>query len=224
MLCINLQKLSFWINWLCDWNWASVNPLEELCLPYALDIQIKYGLTNQEPQKEPTSRSTWKYNLKKCCFPQICRFSQSATSSRETLGWHRSSHKTGVAAPKQFLPTDPTFTAAAAVTLLILAVNVAADADADIAALLSFAGADAAVTFTVAGADVAATHAVLLPLLLVLLVLQRKWKFQLFSTFSRWQSRHGAHGLNWCLAQYQILPTPLEQDFWRNWEKIVRIP
>lgn len=134
MLCINFQKLSFWINWLCDWNWASVNPLEELCLPYALDIQIKYGLTNQEPQKEPTSRSTWKYNLKKCCFPQICRFSQSATSSRETLGWHRSSHKTGVAAPKQFLPTDPTFTAAAAVTLLILAVNFAADADADTAA------------------------------------------------------------------------------------------
>ena len=55
-----------------------------------------------------------KLSQKKCCFPQICRFSQSATSSRETLGWHRSSHKTGVAAPKQFLPTDPTFTAAAA--------------------------------------------------------------------------------------------------------------
>ena len=73
--------------------------------------------------------------------------------------------------------------------------------------LISFADADAAVTFAAADADVAA-------LLLVLLVLlQRKWKFQLFSTFSRWQSRHGAHGLNWCLAQYQILPTPLEQDF-----------
>ena len=80
--------------------------------------------------------------------------------------------------------------------------------------LISFADADAAVTFAAADADVAATHTVLLPLLLVLLVLlQRKWKFQLFSTFSRWQSRHGAHGLNWCLAQYQILPTVVEQDF-----------
>ena len=60
--------------------------------------------------------------------PQICRFSQSATSSRETLGWHRSSHKTGVAAPKQFLPTDPTFTAAAHAILVDAAAAAAAAA------------------------------------------------------------------------------------------------
>ena len=81
----------------------------------------------------------------------------------------------------------------------MLAVNfaadaVGADADADLPLQLQlFASVDAADTFTAADADIAATHAVLLPLLLVLLVLlQRKWKFQLFSTFSRWQSRHGA--------------------------------
>ena len=137
MLFTNFQKLSFWIDWLCDWNWASVNPQKELCLPYVLSeldmgLQIKNHKKNQLPNKHENETFT-----KKCCFPQICRFSQSATSSRETLGWHRSSHKTGVAAPKQFLPTDPTFTAAAAAafTLLIFAVDFAADADADAAAI-----------------------------------------------------------------------------------------